>query len=190
MYEYTFCRWIGCPFRRLSMYPNVWCLTLHASFGFSLVACGLEPMRRCRAYLPWDRPESTRKMQRMRRGQTLPSVAVAFMQQLAGNGLSQAEVIFFPELFHAAHSRLPRTFGLTLPLGKQRNSRVYELVHRPHNSALNGVLNRLLLFARELDGHVLDSNKRSLKALLVAVKPLFSRRPTRMEHGALSVISA
>ena len=96
------------------------------------------------------------------------------MQQLAGNGFSQAEMIFFAELFHAADSRLPRTIGLILALGKKRNSRVYELIHRPENSALNGVLNRLLLFGREFNGHVPHSNKRSLKALFVAVKPLLS----------------
>jgi hypothetical protein len=71
------------------------------------------------------------------------------MQQLAGNGFSQAEMIFFAELFHAADSRLPRVIALILPLGNQRDRRVDELVHRPHNSALNGVLNRLFLLGRE-----------------------------------------
>ena len=54
-------------------------------------------------------------------------------------------MIFFAELFHAADSRLPGTIRLTVAPWKQRDSRVDEFVHRPHNSALNGVLNRLLL---------------------------------------------
>jgi hypothetical protein len=82
-------------------------------------------------------------------------------------------MIFFAELFHAADCRPPRAIGLILALGKQRNSRVDELAHRPDNSALNGVLNRLFLFGREFNGHLPRSNKRSVKALFVAIKPPF-----------------
>src|SRR5579872_4822141 len=89
----------------------------------------------------------------MRQEQTLPSVAMALMQKLASDRLSQAEMIFFSELFHALDSLPAGTLAIRLRVGKQCNGSIDELVHGTHQPALNRFLNRLHLLRSEFDCH-------------------------------------
>src|SRR6266849_3033165 len=97
------------------------------------------------ACLRLDRLGSTRKERRMHRGQTLPSVTVAFMQELASNGLPQTELIFLGELFHAANSGLAGTLGVILGRREHCDSNVNELVHGADESTFDCFQNRALL---------------------------------------------
>jgi hypothetical protein len=82
---------------------------------------------------------------------------MALMQELAGDGFSQAEMAFLSELFHAADGRLTRTAVVMFGVGKHCNGAINELVYRPDKPAPNGLLSRLLLLGREfnrsLDGY-------------------------------------
>jgi hypothetical protein len=91
---------------------------------------------------------STRKERRMHRGQTLPSVTVAFMQE--SDRFSQTEMIFLGELFHAANGGPAGTLGVILGLREHCDSNVNELVHGADESTFDSFLNRALLFRREL----------------------------------------
>jgi hypothetical protein len=80
----------------------------------------------------------------MHRGQTLPSVTVAFMQELASDGFPQTEMILLGELFHSANSGLAGTLGVILRLREHCDSNVNELVHGADESTLDRFLNRTL----------------------------------------------
>src|SRR5208337_5018320 len=56
---------------------------------------------RQQGYPRLDRLGNTMKLQRRRLRRRPPSEAVSFMQQLAGNRLAEAEVMFLPEFDHA-----------------------------------------------------------------------------------------
>jgi hypothetical protein len=100
-----------------------------------------------------------------------PRIFAIVMQELAGNGFSQAEAILFSEFFHAAYGGVTRSAGVIFGVRKQCDGCIDELVNRADNAALNGVLDRLLLLGREFNGHMLLSIE--AKGPFVAVKPLF-----------------
>src|SRR6478736_6010362 len=97
------------------------------------------------AYLQLDRLENTRLGPRMHQVQTLPSVTVAFVKELAGDGFSQVEVEFFSKLFHAANSGVTGTLTAIHGTRKHCNGRINKFIHGPDESALDCFLERVLL---------------------------------------------
>jgi hypothetical protein len=92
---------------------------------------------------------------------------VSFVEKLARNTLSKAQVVFLPKVLHAPDGILALT---TLPMWERFDRRVDKVVHRSNQAGLNRFLDGSFLLGLEDDRHT-----RSLP-IIVAVSGVWSHR--------------